>query len=162
LNIPPNSYAIALGSNRPHGRHGSPEGVLGAAVAELRGIGRVELCSPIHRTAALGPAGRSFANAAALVTSDLDPPEMLEALKATERDFGRRPGRRWGPRVLDLDILLWSGGAWGADSLVIPHPEMRRRLFVLEPLADIAPTWRDPVTGLTVRQLLFRARARRG
>jgi 2-amino-4-hydroxy-6-hydroxymethyldihydropteridine diphosphokinase len=113
-------------------------------------------------TPALGPAGRSFANAAALVTSDIDPPEMLEALKDMERDFGRRPGRRWGPRVLDLDILLWSDGAWGGDALVIPHPEMRRRLFVLEPLADIAPRWRDPVTGLTVRQLLHRLRHGRG
>jgi 2-amino-4-hydroxy-6-hydroxymethyldihydropteridine diphosphokinase len=151
------SYALALGSNR-RSRRGSPAETVRAAIEALG----ADAASRTRLTPALGPAGRSFANAAALVTSDLDPPEMLEALKATERDFGRRPGRRWGPRVLDLDILLWSGGAWGADSLVIPHPEMRRRLFVLEPLADIAPTWRDPVTGLTVRQLLFRARAPRG
>jgi len=151
------SYALALGSNR-RSRHGSPADTVRAAL----GVLDADAASRIRTTPALGPAGRSFANAAALVTTDLDPPEMLEALQAMERDFGRRPGRRWGPRVLDLDILLWSGGPWGEDALVIPHPEMRRRVFVLEPLADIAPTWRDPVTGLTVRQLLFRARAPRG
>jgi 2-amino-4-hydroxy-6-hydroxymethyldihydropteridine diphosphokinase len=151
------SYALALGSNR-RSRHGSPAETVRAAIEALE----ADAASRIRMTPALGPAGRSFANAAALVTSDIDPPEMLEALKDMERDFGRRPGRRWGPRVLDLDILLWSDGAWGGDALVIPHPEMRRRLFVLEPLADIAPGWRDPVTGLTVRQLLHRLRHGRG
>ena len=73
-----------------------------------------------------------------------------------ERAFGRRGGRRWGPRVLDLDIILWSSGAWAGDGLVVPHPEFRRRAFVLQPLAEVAPTWRDPITGWTVRQLLYR------
>ena len=73
-----------------------------------------------------------------------------------ERAFGRRAGRKWGPRVLDVDIVLWSGGAWAEAGLVVPHPEMRARRFVLEPLAEIAPAWRDPITGATVRQLLFR------
>ncbi|HEX8194390.1 MAG TPA: 2-amino-4-hydroxy-6-hydroxymethyldihydropteridine diphosphokinase [Allosphingosinicella sp.] len=151
------SYALALGSNR-RSRHGSPAETIRAALAALE----PDAESVIRTTPALGPAGRAFANAAALVTTDLDPPELLEVLKDLERDFGRRPGRRWGPRVLDLDILLWSGGAWGGDGLVIPHPEMRRRLFVLQPLADIAPGWRDPVTGRTVRQLLHRLRHGRG
>jgi 2-amino-4-hydroxy-6-hydroxymethyldihydropteridine diphosphokinase len=55
--------------------------------------------------------------------------------------------------VLDLDLVLWSGGAWASDRLVLPHPEFRRRTFVLAPAATIAPAWRDPLTGLTVRQL---------
>jgi 2-amino-4-hydroxy-6-hydroxymethyldihydropteridine diphosphokinase len=144
-------YAIALGSNR-RGRHGSPaETVRAGAVA----IG-AERLSRVRLTPALGPAGRGFANAVALVRSDLDPPALLARLKQVERDFGRRPGRRWGPRVLDLDIILWSQGAWGGDGLIIPHPEYRRRRFVLEPLAEIAPAWRDPITGATVRQLLHR------
>ncbi|HEY0013462.1 MAG TPA: 2-amino-4-hydroxy-6-hydroxymethyldihydropteridine diphosphokinase [Allosphingosinicella sp.] len=150
------SYALALGSNR-RSRRGAPAETVRAALEALG----ADAASRIRTTPALGPAGRSFANAAALVTTDLDPPELLEALKAIERDFGRRPGRRWGPRVLDLDILLWSGGAWGTDGLVVPHAEMRRRRFVLEPLAEIAPGWRDPVSGFTVRQLLFRLKARR-
>jgi 2-amino-4-hydroxy-6-hydroxymethyldihydropteridine diphosphokinase len=145
------SYALALGSNR-RSRHGSPAETVRAAIAALG----AETASSIHLTSALGPAGRSFANAAAIVTSALDPPEMLERAKAIEADFGRRPGRRWGPRVLDVDIILWSGGAWAEPGLVVPHPEMRRRRFVLEPLAEIAAGWRDPLTGATVRQLLFR------
>jgi 2-amino-4-hydroxy-6-hydroxymethyldihydropteridine diphosphokinase len=145
------SYAIALGSNR-RGRHGSPAATLRAAAAAL-GAARI---SRIRSTAALGTAGRGFANAVALVESALDPGNLLDDLKAVERDFGRRPGRRWGPRVLDLDIILWSGGAWAEPGLIVPHPEFRARRFVLEPLAELVPGWRDPVSGATVRQLLAR------
>jgi 2-amino-4-hydroxy-6-hydroxymethyldihydropteridine diphosphokinase len=150
------SYALALGSNR-RSRYGSPEQTVRAAIDALG----AEAASRVLTTQALGPAGRRFANAAALVASRLDPPEMLHALKEMERDFGRRGGRRWGPRVLDIDVALWSGGAWGEDGLVVPHAEMRRRLFVLAPLAEIVPDWRDPVSGASVRQLLFRLKARR-
>ncbi|HEX8667654.1 MAG TPA: 2-amino-4-hydroxy-6-hydroxymethyldihydropteridine diphosphokinase [Allosphingosinicella sp.] len=145
------SYAIALGSNR-RSRHGSPAATVRAAAAALG----VERLSRIRATAALGPAGRGFANAVAILASGLEPPELLAELKAVERGFGRRVGRRWGPRVLDLDIVLWSGGAWEGRGLVVPHPEFRRRRFVLEPMAEIAPHWRDPLTGATVRQLLVR------
>ena len=155
------SYAIALGSNRRHGRHGGPAGVIGATAEALDAQGvTVERLSRIQDTPALGPAGRSFANAAAIVTTGLEPPALLAALKEIERSFGRRRGRRWGPRVLDLDILLWSDGPWASDGLIIPHPAMRDRLFVLGPLAEIAPGWRDPITGLTVRQLLARLKRR--
>ena len=150
------SYALALGSNR-RSSHGSPAETLRAALAELE----PEAVSRIRATPALGPAGRSFANAAAIVTSDLEPPELLARLKEIERAFGRRGGRKWGPRVLDIDIVLWSGGAWGDSGLVVPHPEMRVRPFVLKPLAEIAADWRDPVTGASVRQLLHRLRRRR-
>ena len=109
--------------------------------------------SRIRATPALGPAGRGFANAALILESRGEPPELLADLKALERDFGRRPGRRWGPRVLDLDIILWSEGAWAGPGLVVPHPAFRSRRFVLEPLAELAADWRDPVTGLTVRHL---------
>jgi 2-amino-4-hydroxy-6-hydroxymethyldihydropteridine diphosphokinase len=151
------SYAIALGSNR-RGRQGSPAQALRAAAAAIG----AERLSKVRLTPALGPAGRGFANAVALVRSDLHPPALLARLKQVERDFGRRPGRRWGPRVLDLDIILWSQGAWGGDGLIVPHPEFRSRRFVLEPLAEIAPAWRDPITGATVRQLLHRLGKARG
>ena len=83
---------------------------------------------------------------------------LRRALKDIERDFGRRRGQRWGDRVLDLDILLWSGGMW-ADSnpaLSIPHPGLRSRGFVLTPAAMVAPDWRDPVSGLNIRHLQSR------
>jgi 2-amino-4-hydroxy-6-hydroxymethyldihydropteridine diphosphokinase len=153
-------YLVALGSNRRHGSHGTPANTIRAALTALGGKGiEVERVSRIRSTPALGPAGRGFANAVALLHSDLPPPEMLAALKGVERAFGRRAGRRWGPRVLDLDIVLWSEGPWADGALTIPHPEFRKRLFVLEPLADVAPQWRDPVSGATARQLLGRLSA---
>jgi 2-amino-4-hydroxy-6-hydroxymethyldihydropteridine diphosphokinase len=151
------SYAIALGSNRPHGRYGAPARVVRAAVELLAGLGRVEAVSRIRPTPAMGPSDRAFANAAAILSTDLAPNVLLAALKRIERDFGRRPGLRWGPRVLDLDIILWSGGVWGGAP-VVPHPEFRHRDFVLAPLAEIAAGWRDPITGLRVRHLLSRLR----
>ena len=150
------SYAIALGSNRPDGRHGAPAKVVAAAIEALGKSGDIERVSRIRATPALGPAGRSFANAALLLRTDLEPGKLLDALKEIEREFGRRPGRRWGPRVLDLDIILWSEGRWSEPGLTVPHPEFRNRRFVLEPLARIAPDWIDPISGATLRQLLFR------
>jgi 2-amino-4-hydroxy-6-hydroxymethyldihydropteridine diphosphokinase len=147
------SYVIGLGSNR-RGRHGSPEREVRAALAalaETRGI--VVAASPIIASAPLGPSIRRFANAVALIASDEDPPELLARLKAIEARFGRRRGQRWGTRVIDLDIILWSGGSWAGPGLIVPHVQFRERAFVLGPLAMIVPTWRDPVTTRTIRQL---------
>jgi 2-amino-4-hydroxy-6-hydroxymethyldihydropteridine diphosphokinase len=148
-------YAIAIGSNRPHGKHGRPAGVVEAAVAELdRRFGLFD-ASPILLNPAEGVAGRDFANSVALVKSDQEPKAMLIELKVIERAFGRRPGKRWGPRVLDLDILAWGGGKLRSRRLTIPHPALERRAFMLQPLAAIAPGWR--VRGpLTARQLAHR------
>jgi 2-amino-4-hydroxy-6-hydroxymethyldihydropteridine diphosphokinase len=148
----PSSYVIALGSNR-RGRHGAPGDEVRAALAAIGGI---VLTSPLAATAPLGPARRRFVNAAALIASDESPPELLARLKAIEAAFGRRRGQRWTDRVIDLDIVLWSGGVWASDGLTVPHPEFRHRDFVLGPLAAIVPDWRDPLTGLTVRQLAAR------
>ena len=147
-------YAIAIGSNRPHGRFGRPQGVVEAAIARLDEEFGLFDASPIVLNAAHGGAGRDFANAVALVESPLDPPAALSRLKSLEREFGRRPGRRWGPRVLDLDIVLWSGGKFRSRRLTIPHPQLARRSFVLQPLSAIAPGWR--VGGLSVRHLAHR------
>ena len=146
------SYAIGLGSNRP-GRHGPPQREIRAALAAL---GEVIAVSPLVATAPVGPSSRRFANAVALIRSAEEPPALLRRLKAIERSFGRRRGQSWGARVIDLDILLWSEGAWSSPGLTIPHPHFRERSFVLDPLAHIAPDWRDPLTGLTVRQLRAR------
>ena len=153
-------YAIAVGSNR-RSRHGSPAATVRAAIAALGRIGVVECVSAIRATPALGPAGRAFANAVVLMRTGLPPNVLLAELKRMERDFGRRGGRRWGPRVLDLDIILWSEGAWGGPGPIVPHPGYRGRRFVLEPLAEVAAGWRDPLTGLAVRHALTRLTAPR-
>ena len=150
----PSSYVIALGSNR-RGRHGTPADEVRAALAAVSGV---VMTSSLVATAPLGPARRRFVNAAALVESEDSPPELLARLKAIETAFGRRRSQRWTDRVIDLDIILWSGGAWASDGLTVPHPEFRRRDFVLRPVAAIVPDWRDPVTGLTIRQLAARIR----
>ncbi|MBC9034082.1 2-amino-4-hydroxy-6-hydroxymethyldihydropteridine diphosphokinase [Sphingomonas sp. JC676] len=148
------SYAIAIGSNR-RGRHGGPEREVTAAIAAL---GNVSAQSRIIHTPPLGPSNRRFANAVVTLASDEQPPALLRRLKAIERDFGRRRGRIWGARVIDLDIILWSGGAWGDNHLIVPHPRFRERDFVLMPLLQVAPSWRDPMSGLSVRQLAARLR----
>ena len=156
-------YAIAIGSNRPHGRFGRPTGVVEAAIARLDEEFGLFDASRIVLNAAIGGAGRDFANAVALVESPLDPPAMLRAIKGIERSFGRRPGKHWAARVLDLDIALWSGGTFRSRSLNVPHYGLKERSFVLGPLASIAPGW--PVEGnLTARHLAERLarRAPRG
>ena len=128
---------------------------------ELAALGTVTARSAILASAPMGAAQRRFANAAAVLESEYDPPALLAALKRMEREFGRRRGRRWGDRVLDLDIVLWSGGRWRSEGLTIPHPEFRRRTFVLAPASAIAPGWRDPVSGLTLAQIKARLTHRR-
>ena len=152
-------YAIAIGSNRPHGRFGRPAGVVEAAIARLDEEFGLFDASPIILNAAHGGAGRDFANAVALVESQLEPSALLSQLKRIEREFGRRQGRRWGPRVLDLDIVLWSGGKFRSRRLNVPHPGLARRSFVLQPLAAIAPSWRTG--GRTVAHLAHRLARRR-
>lgn len=144
------TYLVALGSNRRHHRYGTPAGVVRAAMEECAAFGTVRARSAVISTAAMGAAQRRFANAALVLESDLAPPALLAALKRTEREFGRRRGQRWGDRVLDLDIILWSGGAWRSPGLTIPHPAFAQRRFVLGPACTIAPDWRYPVSGLTL------------
>ena len=150
-------YAIGLGSNRRHVRFGDPRRVLLAALAALESddIEPVD-ASPIVASAPIGPSRRRYANAVALVASPLGPSDMLDRLHGIEAAFGRRTGQRWSARTLDLDILLWSGGAWSDGNLVIPHPAMADRAFVLGPLRAIAPEWRHPLSARTIRQLAAR------
>ena len=153
-------YAVAIGSNRRHGRYGRPAGVVAAAIARLDAAYELFDASPIMLTRAAHGAGRDFANAVALVESALDPAAMLASLKAIERDFGRRHGRRWGSRVLDLDLAAWSGDRFVSRRLSIPHPRLKDREFVLVPLMMIAPDW--PIAGaITARHLAARLGKRR-
>jgi 2-amino-4-hydroxy-6-hydroxymethyldihydropteridine diphosphokinase len=155
-------YAIAIGSNRPHGRYGRPPQVVEQAIARLDQDFGLFDASPILLNRAMGGAGRDFANAVALIESALDPPEMLRRLKALEREFGRRRGRRWAARVLDLDIVDWSGGKWRSRRLKVPHSAASTREFVIEPLAAIAPGWKlhPPLTARHHAHRLARRRPR--
>jgi 2-amino-4-hydroxy-6-hydroxymethyldihydropteridine diphosphokinase len=146
------TYVIAIGSNR-RGRHGGPAQEVTAAIAAL---GDVRAASHFLITPPLGPSKRRFVNAAAVIETAETPPELLDRLKHIERASGRRHGQRWGARVIDLDIVLWSGGVWADGDLVIPHPAFRQRGFVLAPLRELVPDWRDPITGRTIRQLAAR------
>ncbi len=148
-------YLIALGSNKRHQRHGRPERVLAAALAEMERCKlKLKAAGPVIRSAPIGPSLRRYANSAAVIETGQSPEDLLVLLKAIERSFGRRAGgRRWSSRVLDLDIVLWSGGTWSSPGLTVPHIAFRQRRFVLDPAVAIAGTWRDPLTGLTLRQL---------
>ncbi|KQM19259.1 2-amino-4-hydroxy-6-hydroxymethyldihydropteridine diphosphokinase [Novosphingobium sp. Leaf2] len=152
-------YLIALGSNQRHASHGSPRAVVAAAIKALdRGTFTLMTASRVIDSAPLGPSLRRYANAAALVRTRHEPPAVLRKLHKIERRFGRRRrGQQWGARVLDLDIVMWSGGLHEGtsrgQSLTIPHPEFRDRPFVTGPARQIAGLWRDPLTNLTIRQL---------
>jgi len=155
ISDPSVQYVIALGSNQRHQRIGRPEQILRAALAALNGTGVAVLdASRIERSRPLGPSLRRYANGAALVETDWGPDALLGLLQEIETTFGRRRGgQRWAARVLDLDLVLWDGGSWCSPRLVVPHPAFRQRTFVSGPARQVAPSWRDPVTGLTVRQL---------
>lgn len=159
----PQRYLIALGSNRRHHSYGAPRAVIEAGLDAFKDAGlRVVRTAAVMTSAPLGPSLRRYANTAAIVETALDPPACLAALKAIERRFGRRAtGQRWSARVLDLDIVLWSGGAWETRNLTIPHREFRKRLFVLAPALTVAPGWRDPATGFTIAHLAARLTRRR-
>jgi 2-amino-4-hydroxy-6-hydroxymethyldihydropteridine diphosphokinase len=95
-----------------------------------------------------------FVNLAAELTTRLEPEALLRLLKATEVELGREPGIRWGPRIIDLDLLVYDDRVIESDALSLPHPRMHERRFVLEPLAEIAPGLRDPRSGRTALEML--------
>ena len=111
----------------------------------------------LYRTAAVSPVPQpDYLNTAVLARTSLEPGELLALAKALELAAGRRPGVRFGPRPLDIDLLLYGGRQSSAPELTLPHPRLRERRFVLEPLAEIAPDLRVPPDGATVRELLAR------
>ncbi len=152
---------VGLGGNRP-GRNGPPAAELRAAIAALPKLGFAVLAvSRLRQTAPLGPSQRRFANGAVLGLWAGTADELLAQLKALERAFGRRRNRRWGERVLDCDILAFGEVACRSRRLVIPHPQLAKRRFALEPFVDLWPGWRHPLLGRTARQLLALSGKRR-
>ena len=128
---------LALGGNV-----GDKAGALRRALAALDdepGIALVA-ASRFYRTPPWGKTDQDwFVNACALARTDLEPEALLDRVKAIETALGRRPGERWGPRLIDIDIIAYDDVAMRTDRLVLPHPEALNRAFVLVPLAEIAP-----------------------
>lgn len=151
-------YVIALGSNMRLPRIGGPRKMLAAARDAMPEAGiQVLASSRVCSSKPIGPSRRLYANSAVLTETRFDPPGLLVQLQEIEKDFGReRRGIRWRSRSLDLDIILWSGGWWSSPDLAIPHPLFRGRDFVTHPAAEVAPHWRDPDSGLTLRQISLR------
>ena len=148
--------AIAFGSNLGDRRRA----ILDAAAAVARLVRDFRLSS-IVETAPLGPGLQNdpaFLNAAAAGESPLPARELLAALHTIEATAGRERSYLGAPRTLDIDLILAGDDIIDEPGLQVPHPRFRDRLFVLEPLTEIAPDLRDPVTGLTMRELLERKR----
>lgn len=111
--------------------------------------------SPIYETDPWGYADQpQFLNLVFEARTDLSPTDLLAHLKRIEPEVGRKPTFRYGPRVIDLDILLYGSQMIDLPELVIPHPRIAERIFVLRPLADLAPMLQHPITGLTVLEML--------
>lgn len=145
---------LGLGSNL-----GDREANINKALVELVRSGRVMLkrVSLIYETKAVGIEDQpDFLNAAAEIETEMGPPELLTVIREVERTTGRTKTFKWGPRVIDIDILLYGDECVREENLEIPHPEMDRRAFVLTPLSEIAPTVKHPRLGLTVRQMSAR------
>lgn len=174
---------VALGSNlASDGR--APAGVVAAAMADVAALGQEARPGRLWRSPAWPPGGPDYVNAAVALRTALGPEALLRALHGIEARWGRERRARWGARTLDLDLLAWgeevrpdaaTQDAWRAlaperqgreapDRLILPHPRLQDRGFVLLPLAEVAPDWRHPRTGLTVAEMAARlpAAAREG
>jgi 2-amino-4-hydroxy-6-hydroxymethyldihydropteridine diphosphokinase len=153
----PQRVVLGLGSNVPHGVHGRPEHILAAATEALRKGGfQVEQVARVRQTAPIGPSLRCYANGAVLGQWNGDARQLLALAKQVERQFGRRRGRRWAARVLDIDLWVMGSCAIELPGLTLPHRALAQRDFALVPLVELWADWRHPRLGLTPRQLLAR------
>jgi 2-amino-4-hydroxy-6-hydroxymethyldihydropteridine diphosphokinase len=143
---------VGLGANL-----GDRERTLHAAVEALGRIDAVAVqrVSSLYESAPVGPPQPRFLNAVVELECGLPPKRLLGILKQIERDLGRNEGgQKWGPRAIDLDILVWEDRVVADPNLQIPHLELHKRRFALEPLCELCPELRHPLMGKTLAQLL--------
>lgn len=168
---------LALGANLPSAAGSAMETVRAAVKSLPRAGFRPVQLSPLYATPAHPPgSGPEFVNAIVLCVTGLAPEAALAALHRVEAAFGRDRAGRWAPRRLDIDLIAMGGAVrpdratqtlWrklpperqareAPGELILPHPRLQDRPFVLVPMADVAPGWRHPLTGLSVREMLAR------
>jgi 2-amino-4-hydroxy-6-hydroxymethyldihydropteridine diphosphokinase len=154
--------AIALGSNLPS-RFGDTAANLREALHRLEDLGRISAVSSFHLTDPVGNIQQPpFLNAAALLETQRPPLDLLRGLLAIEQAMGRdrTTAQHKGPRMIDLDLLLYGGLVLNDPDLILPHPAMHERRFVLAPLAEIAPVIQHPTLECSIAELLARLPAR--
>ena len=141
---------ISLGSNK-----GDRHSFLNDAMTKMKKLGKILSISPLYWSSAYGFTDQpDFYNAVIILETDISPESLLKDLKRIELDVGRTETFRWGPREIDLDIILYEQVQLHKHELSIPHPDFQNRIFVLKPLADIAPEYPVPGENITIRELL--------